>query len=331
MVNKIYITVTTTLFIALGFIISPSFVYADSSETFNNWLLEFKQEAIQKGITKNTIKLGLIDIKPIPRIIELDRKQPESTMSFKKYLSLIVNQRRVNIGQKLLNENLSLLKEVSTRFGVQPRFIVSLWGIETNYGKNTGGFSVISALVTLAYDGRRSKYFRKELIYALQIIDQGHITPGDMKGSWAGAMGQSQFMPSSFMKFAYDFNGDGSKDIWNDKGDVFASAANYLSGVGWRSDITWGREVSLPHNFDANLANIKITKKMSQWRTLGVRRVDGAELPLREINASIVIPGKTSGPSYLVYDNYRALLRWNRSYYFATAVGILSDKISINQ
>ena len=225
---------------------------------------------------------------------------------------------------------MSLLKEVSTQFGVQPRFIVSLWGIETNYGKNTGGFSVLSALVTLAYDGRRSKYFRKELIYALKIIDEGHITPKNMKGSWAGAMGQSQFMPSSFMRFAYDFNGDGAKDIWNDKGDVFASAANYLSGVGWKSDITWGREVSLPQNFDFKLANIKIIKKMSVWRALGVTRADGSKLPLREINASIILPGKTGGPSYLIYDNYRALLRWNRSYYFATAVGILSDKISVN-
>ena len=330
MVNKIYIKIATTTFIMLSFIISPSFVHADSTQAFNKWLLEFKQEASQRGITKNTIDLGLIDVKPIPRIIELDRKQPESTMSFNKYLTLIVSQRRVNIGKKLLNENLPLLKEVSTQFGVQPRFIVSLWGIETNYGKNTGGFSVLSALVTLAYDGRRSKYFRKELIYALKIIDEGHITPSNMKGSWAGAMGQSQFMPSSFMRFAYDFNGDGAKDIWNDKGDVFASAANYLSGVGWKSDITWGREVSLPQNFDFKLANIKIIKKMSVWRALGVTRADGSKLPLREINASIILPGKTGGPSYLIYDNYRALLRWNRSYYFATAVGILSDKISVN-
>ena len=330
MVNKIYIKIAITTFIMLSFIISPSFVHADSTQAFNKWLLEFKQEASQRGITKNTIDLGLIDVKPIPRIIELDRKQPESTMSFNKYLTLIVSQRRVNLGKKLLNQNLPLLKEVSTQFGVQPRFIVSLWGIETNYGKNTGGFSVLSALVTLAYDGRRSKYFRKELIYALKIIDEGHITPNNMKGSWAGAMGQSQFMPSSFMRFAYDFNGDGAKDIWNDKGDVFASAANYLSGVGWKSDITWGREVSLPQNFDFKLANIKIIKKMSVWRALGVTRADGSKLPLREINASIILPGKTGGPSYLIYDNYRALLRWNRSYYFATAVGILSDKISVN-
>ena len=330
MVNKIYIKIAITTFIMLSFIISPSFVHADSTQAFNKWLLEFKQEASQRGISKKTIDLGLIDVKPIPRIIELDRKQPESTMSFNKYLTLIVSQRRVNIGKKLLNQNLPLLKEVSTQFGVQPRFIVSLWGIETNYGKNTGGFSVLSALVTLAYDGRRSKYFRKELIYALKIIDEGHITPSNMKGSWAGAMGQSQFMPSSFMRFAYDFNGDGAKDIWNDKGDVFASAANYLSGVGWKSDITWGREVSLPQNFDFKLANIKIIKKMSVWRALGVTRADGSKLPLREINASIILPGKTGGPSYLIYDNYRALLRWNRSYYFATAVGILSDKISVN-
>jgi membrane-bound lytic murein transglycosylase B len=267
-------------------------------------------------------------VAPIPRIIELHRRQPESTLTFEQYVDRIVNNTRIDRGRARLTENSPLLNEVAGKFGVQPRFIVALWGVETNFGQNTGGFSVIAALSTLAYDGRRSKYFRGELIEALRIVDQGHIRPENMKGSWAGAMGQSQFMPSSFVNYAYDYDGDGAKDIWTTSADVFASAANYLSGVGWKSDITWGREVRLPEGFDPELASMKIIKQMSEWQALGVRRVDGTDLPTREIPASVIFPGKVGGPAYIVYDNYRALLRWNRSLYFATAVGLLSDKIA---
>ena len=314
--------------IALGAAITVSPVNAQTDTAFADWLTDLRAEAVLEGISSETLDASFAGVEPIPRIIELDRRQPESTLTFEQYVDRIVSNARVDRGRARLAENSPLLQEVAAKFGVQPRFVVALWGIETNFGQNTGGFSVIAALATLAYDGRRSKYFRGELLDALRIVDQGHIRPEVMKGSWAGAMGQSQFMPSSFMNFAYDYDGDGAKDIWNTSADVFASAANYLSGVGWKSDITWGREIRVPEGFDPALANIKVVKKMSEWQALGVRRADGSALPTREIDASVVYPGKVGGSAYLVYDNYRALLRWNRSLYFATAVGLLSDKIA---
>lgn len=303
-------------------------VQAQSDPAFAAWLSDLRDEARQAGIREATLDASFAGVEPIPRVIELDRRQPETTLTFQQYVERIVSNARIERGRARLAENSPLLNEVAAKFGVQPRFIVALWGIETNFGQNTGGFSVIAALATLAYDGRRSQFFRRELLDALRIVDQGHIAPQDMKGSWAGAMGQSQFMPSSFMNYAYDYNGDGAKDIWNTEADVFASAANYLSGVGWRPDITWGREVRLPDGFDPALADLEVVKKLSEWQALGVRRADGRNLPTRDLDASIVFPGEVGGPAYLVYDNYRAILRWNRSFYFATAVGLLSDKIA---
>jgi len=208
---------------------------------------------------------------------------------------------------------------------VQPRFIVAFWGIETDFGRLDGGFSVVAALATLAYDGRRSKFFRGELIRAIRILDQGHITPERMKGSWAGAMGNFQFMPSSFENFAVDYDGDGKRDIWRNKKDAFASAANYLSKSGWKNDQTWGRQITLPAGFDQKLVGLKVRKRMSEWQALGVRKVDGSALPKRELMASLV--QATRGPVFLTYNNYRVILKWNRSTYFAVAVGTLAEKI----
>ena len=318
----------TAIAAALGAAITASPAGAQTDPAFAAWLTELRAEARDAGISKQTLDASFKGVAPIARIIELDRRQPESTLTFEQYVDRIVSKARIDRGRARLAEHSPLLQEVAVKFGVQPRFIVALWGIETNFGQNTGGFSVIAALSTLAFDGRRSKYFRGELLAALRIVEQGHIKPENMKGSWAGAMGQSQFMPSSFVTYAYDYDGDGAKDIWNTSADVFASAANYLSGVGWNADITWGREVRLPEGFDPALADIKVVKRLSEWQTLGVRRADGRDLPVRDLPASVVYPGKVGGSAYVVYDNYRALLRWNRSLYFATAVGLLSDKIA---
>lgn len=295
---------------------------------FVKWLEGLRADALANGISQSTLDRSLVDVAPIPRIIELDRHQPESTTTFEKYQARIVNATRIKIGRERLAKHRELLTEIGDQFGVQPRFIVALWGIETNFGSFTGGFPVVHALATLAYDGRRSKYFRGELLKALQIIDEGHIEPADMKGSWAGAMGQSQFMPSSFLNFAHDYNGDGAKDIWNTQADVFASAANYLKGVGWNDDITWGRKVALPDGFDGSLISLDVVKSIGEWQALGVRRADGRDLPTRNIPASILRPGGEGGQAFIIYDNYRAILRWNRSHYFAMAVGQLSDRIA---
>jgi membrane-bound lytic murein transglycosylase B len=315
--------------LALPFWLAAGAAKAQSDDArFLNWLEDLRTDALANGISQGTLDRSLVDVAPIPRIIELDRHQPESTVSFEKYQARTVNATRIKIGRERLAKHRTLLNEIGDKFGVQPRFIVALWGIETNFGQFTGGFPVVHALATLAYDGRRSKYFRGELLKALQIIEEGHIEPAEMKGSWAGAMGQSQFMPSSFLNFAHDYNGDGAKDIWNTQSDVFASAANYLKGVGWRDDITWGRKVTLPDDFDGSLVSLDVVKPISDWQGLGVRRTDGSDLPARDIPASILRPGGEDGQAFIIYDNYRAILRWNRSHYFAMAVGQLSDRIA---
>ena len=306
----------------------PTQAIAVPDAKFLKWLEGVRTEARANGISDSILERSLTGIEPIPRVIELDRNQPESTITFTQYITRIVNGTRVNTGRTKLDEHIKILEEVGREFGVQPRFIVALWGIETNFGQFTGGFSVVNALATLAYDGRRSSYFRGELMKALQILEEGHILPENMKGSWAGAMGQSQFMPSSFLTYAHDQNGDGTKDIWNTQADVFASAANYLKGVGWNDDLTWGREIKLPADFDVSIASLDFVKSIGDWQQLGVRRTDGTDLPLRDLPASIILPGGPEQPAFMIYENYRAILRWNRSHYFAIAVGLLSDRIA---
>tara|TARA_Y100000590_G_C15609528_1_gene973299 strand:- start:275 stop:1291 length:1017 start_codon:yes stop_codon:yes gene_type:complete len=299
-----------------------------NQDDWERWLTELKQEALNKGISNQTLNAAFKDITPIKRVIELDRKQPEFTLTFDQYLKHVVPKQRIAKGRLLLKEYRELLNEVSREFKVQPRFIVALWGIETDYGRVTGGFKVIDSLATLAFDGRRSSYFRKELFYALQILDEGHIAVDKMKGSWAGAMGQPQFMPSSFINFAIDFDKDGKKDIWRNKIDVFASAANYLTNVGWDNSQTWGREVKLPNNFKKTYISNKTIKKIGEWQKKGVRLVNGKDLPKRQLNSKIIFADKKEKRAFMVYNNFQSTLRWNRSIYFALAVGMLADKIS---
>lgn len=315
-------------FLLIVFGLSISLISNTSAEDFNTWLDKLKTEAKRQGISQKTIDSSLIGIKPIPRVIELDRKQPEFTLTFAEYLKRVVSDRRITIGKSKLKKHEELLRQISSKYGVQSRYIVALWGIETDFGRITGGFPVISSLATLAHDGRRSKFFRKELFLALKIVDGGHILAKDMIGSWAGAMGQNQFMPSSFHAYAVDYDNDGSKDIWKTLPDVFASIANYLSKSGWRADQTWGRPVRLPENFSRKFLGRKIKKPLSEWHQLGVRKLSGQYLPKRNLLSSIIRPEKSQiGPAFVIYNNYEVILKWNRSNYFATAVGILSDKI----
>ncbi len=294
---------------------------------FPQWLKELRAEASQNGIREEILSSAFDDIKLIPRVIELDRKQPEFSLTFAQYMERVVPNSRVQKGRKKLAENKALLEEVGKKFGVQPRFIVAFWGIETDFGRVTGGFKLIPALATLAHDGRRSTYFRKELMNALKILNGNHIKVDDMVGSWAGAMGQCQFMPSSFLNFAIDYDGDGRKDIWTTKADVFGSAANYLSRSGWKADQTWGRAVTLPAGFNPELANLKVVKPLTEWSQLGVLKADGSTLPTRDLPASIVFTEGPGSAAYLIYNNYRTILKWNRSTYFAVAVGTLADRI----
>ncbi len=298
-----------------------------NSQDFESWLMDLRREAQAKGITPRTLDEALTGVRPIDRVLELDRRQPEFTLTFRDYLARVVNDARVEKGRRLLEENRALLERIGRKYGVQPRFIVALWGIESDYGRLTGGFPVIAALATLAFDGRRSAFFRQELLNALRIIDEGHISAAAMTGSWAGAMGQSQFMPSSFLSFAVDYDGDGRRDIWTSLPDVFASIANYLSRSGWSEELTWGRPVSLPPNFPSDQAGLSVRKTLAEWNAQGVRKLDGSPLPARDLLASVIRPGDGED-AFLAYDNYRVIMKWNRSQFFATAVGTLADRLA---
>lgn len=295
---------------------------------FDGWVKTFKAEAIKNGISSSLLNQAFDGVAPIPRIIALDRKQPESRMTFGEYRKKIVSRLRIQRGREMMAQHRDLLNTIGEQYGVQPRFIVALWGIETFYGKNSGSYRMIDALATLAFDGRRSQYFRTELLNALKILQDGHTTLERMKSSWAGAMGQCQFMPSSFLQLAVDHDGDGRKDIWNTPADVFASAANYLSQSGWKGKQIWGRRAHLPEGFNIQQASLKISKPLYDWQSLGVRKSDGSDLPIVSMKASLVLPDGTGGPAYLIYNNYRVIMKWNRSTYFATSVGLLADALA---
>jgi len=298
------------------------------SEDFSTWLEGLRQEARAKGISETTLHEALDNLQPIPRIIELDRKQPEFTQTFWRYLDARVTEGRIERGRMLLELHAELLAGIEKQYGVQPRFLVAFWGLETNFGDYLGSFPVIGSLATLAHDPRRSEFFRSELLAALSIIDGGHITVNEMLGSWAGAMGQPQFMPSTFVRFAVDADGDGRQDIWHSLPDVFASAANFLSGSGWQKDKTWGREVRLPAGFNLELTGIEVEKSLAAWQILGVRKMNGDDLPRDNMKGSLLLPAGHAGPAFLVYHNYRTILQWNRSDLYAIAVGHLADRLA---
>jgi len=298
---------------------------------FAKWLEGLKVEALSQGISASTLEKALGGISPIPRVIELDRSQPERKWTLEEYLSKVVTEARVQSGKEHLAKHRQLLEEAESNYGVQGSVLTALWGIESDFGRLPGRFPVIASVATLAYDGRRGSYFRKELLLALRILDQGHISPEEMTGSWAGAMGHFQFMPSTFVEYALDADGDGRKDIWNNLPDAVASAANYLASMGWKRGLPWGSEVRLPKKFDSSLIGQDARRPVSAWRSLGIRGRDGGPLNLSwDGEAWLVAPQWPGGRAFLVNRNYRALYRWNPSHSFAIAVGILSDKIGSN-
>lgn len=318
------------LIITLSLLISNATLAGDQA-SYNVWVNQFKQKARADGISETTLNAAFNGSQFKSRVIELDRKQPESKMTFAQYKDRIVSSQRVKQGRHEFKKHRALLDEIGSAYGVQPQYIVALWGIETNFGTNTGGFDVIDALGTLAFEGRRAEFFGKELMNALKIIDSGHIAASDMKGSWAGAMGQSQFMPSSFNAYAQDYNKDGKKDIWNTKADVFASAANYLARSGWKGDEKWGRLVKARGIIPSEWNDRNNMQPLSVWRNRGVTLPNGTPLPQADIKGALVAPDGVSGPIYMAYNNYNVIMKWNRSTYFATSVGLLADAIAAGQ
>jgi membrane-bound lytic murein transglycosylase B len=299
---------------------------AAAAESFPAWLDGLRDEARRAGIAPATLDRTLGGLKPIPRVIDLDRRQPETRLTFAEYRARVISDARVRRGRGLRRQHAALLERVAERYGVPAEVIVSLWGIESSFGDSQGSFPVIGALATLAWDGRRAGLFRRELIAALRILDRGDVSPGEMYGSWAGAMGQCQFMPSTYLAYAVDGDGDGRRDIWRSLPDIFASIANYLRAAGWNPGLRWGREVRVPPGAELP-TGLDHEAPLDDWAKSGVRLADGGPLPAAPVEASLVAVDSGRGPSYLVYANFRAIMVWNRSTYFALSVGLLSDLV----
>ncbi|MGX5174308.1 lytic murein transglycosylase [Aliikangiella sp. IMCC44653] len=297
------------------------------AEKFNAWKQNLKADFIKQGASEDFAVEIIQSLEYLPKVIRLDRRQPEGTMTHEEYLTKVIPESKVKAARKAYKSNIDELTKAEKKTGVAARFIVALWGKETHFGRITGNYHVPSSLATLAFDGRRASFFRKELLAAVKILAEGHIGLNEMQGSWAGAMGNCQFMPSSFLRLAVDANGDGKKDIWSDKQDIFASMGNYLSQSGWKPNQTWGRQVKLTQPFENYPIGKKHKRPLSEWQDLGVKRADLSELPNANIDAYLIAPGGQKGRIYLVYNNFDVLMRWNRSHYFATGVGYLADRI----
>ncbi len=316
----------------LAAVLSPALIHAaepaSNSPEFQLCVAGLKETALERGISSAVVERDLASVNYVARVIELDRKQPEFSESFATYFDRRVTQDRIVRGRALMQEHQQLLNRISREFGVPAQYLVAFWGLETNFGSFFGKMPVLDSLATLACDPRRSDYFTGELINALKIIDEGSITAEKMQGSWAGAMGHTQFMPSVFLRYAIDYDGDGKRDLWGSLPDALASAANFLRGIGWQKQQRWGREVSLPKNFPFEKAGLANSLPLAQWQSLGVRQTGGASLPNEDMTAALLVPTGHEGPAFLVYDNFHVIMRWNRAEAYALAVGHLADRIN---
>lgn len=295
---------------------------------FVAWRDAFKTEALAAGVSAATFDRAFDGVLPNFDILAKDDVQPEYTKPIWAYLDTAVSPEHVATGRQRLADNKAALRKATKPYGVPPQIVIAIWGLESAYGVNTGGYNVIEALATMAYGSRRPDVFRQNLIDALLILEHGDITPEDMQGSWAGAMGQTQFMPAAFRQYAVDGDGDGKRDIWRSLPDVFASTASFLAAHGWKPGEPWGAEVRLPAKFDWEQAEMDVTKTVTEWRKLGVKRADGKAMPKLNAPASIIAPAGHRGPAFIVFENFRTILDYNNSLSYALAVAHLADVIT---
>jgi membrane-bound lytic murein transglycosylase B len=281
-----------------------------------------------KGISERVVDEVLGRVTQQERVLELDRRQPEFTLPFTEYYNRRVTPERVARGRGLLAEHARMLRDIEREFGVPDQYLVAFWGLETNFGAYFGDLPVTDSLTTLACDTRRSTFFTAELMEALRIVDAGDIPAERLKGSWAGAMGHVQFMPSIFQRYAVDADDDGRRDLWGSVHDAMASAANFLRASGWDRGLRWGREVRLPRGFDYLLAGRDRERPLSEWVDLGVTDAFGGALPRLAISAALLVPSGHAGPAFLTYRNFDVIMRWNRSEFYALSVGRLADEIA---
>ncbi len=296
---------------------------ADFGACVGNW----QDMARDAGLSSRVVEQIIPRLSPQPRVIELDRRQPEFTSSFADYLGRRVTDSRIEKGQQLLQSHAALLEGLTRQYGVPGRFLVAFWGLETNFGGYLGDTPTLDALATLACDARRSDYFTAELLQALALIERHDLDPARMRGSWAGAMGQTQFMPSNYARYGVDGDGDGRIDLWGSIPDALTSAAHFLQQLGWEPEMRWGREVRLPSGFDYGLAGRGNARPLRDWARLGVRHAEGGPLPVADFDAALIVPAGHQGPAFLVYRNFRTIMRWNNSEFYALSVGLLADRL----
>lgn len=297
--------------------------------TFQQWRDKFREEALAAGIEPQLFDQAFSGISPDPAILRADRSQPEFTRPVWEYLEGAMSSTRLSSGRRLLEEHAQMLAAIEQRYGVDRNILVSIWGLESNFGANMGNNLVIRALATLAHEGRRPDFAHEQLLAALEILQRGDITPDDMLGSWAGAMGQTQFIPTTYNVHAVDFDGNGKRDIWHSSADALASAANYLQASNWQTGQLWGMEVQLPDGFDYALADMSIRKPISEWNNLGITTTRGIALNLEhpEQTGSLLLPAGHRGPAFIVMDNFRSILRYNNSTSYALAIGLMSQRL----
>lgn len=297
-----------------------------SSLPWPQYIKQLRAEALQQGIRPSVFDAAMQGLKaPVRKVMKLDRTQPEKRLTYLKYRNTRATAYRIKLGRKEMQRYNGLLHKIGRQYGVSPCFITAIWGLETSYGRFMGSFPVIHSLATLSYDNRRGAFFRKQLFYALHILNDGHVALKDYKGEWAGASGQPQFLPSSWYHYAIDYNGDGKKDIWKSMGDIFASIANYLKQHGWQRDQEWSINVVLPSGITKSQMNLKHSKSVSAWRAMGVRPAKGYSFPSSNLQASIIRP--YGGPDMMVFKNFKVIMRWNRSIYYAGTVGYSAESI----
>lgn len=317
--------VTRCLLACIGLLFFATGAIAEQ-QNWSSWVVDLRKEALAEGISPRVFDEAFSTIhEPSRKVKGLARSQPEHRLTYLKYRNSRIDNSRIVEGRQQYKKHKALLDEIGNRFGVDPCFILAFWGMETSYGGYMGNFPVIQSLATLAYDSNRRAFFRKELLLALHILNDGHVDLQHFKGEWAGASGHPQFLPTSWVKYAVDYDGDGRKDIWESKPDAFASIANYMKKNGWQTGEPWAVYVKLPTHFDKTLEGKTIIKSVREWDAMGVRTEQGQALPYQNLQASIIQP--LGGPVFLAYPNYKMILRYNNSIYYAGAIGYLADKI----
>lgn len=318
-------SLSTLSFVSHGQDVSTA---TDGQEDFPACIARLQNQALKAGVSEKTTQDVLGQVKALPKLLSYDRNQPEFVQTFTGYFSKRVNNWRINKGREKLAQHRQFLAKLTQQYGVPAHYLIAFWGLETNFGGYKGKIPTIAALTTLACDQRRSAYFSDELVQALLLLERENLTPEKMIGSWAGAMGHTQFMPTAYMKYAKDGDDDGKVDLWDNELDALASAANFLQNLGWKAGYRWGREVLLPENFDYQLADKSQPKALSFWADNQVTQVNGQPLGKSDIQAALVVPAGHTGSAFLIYANFEVILRWNNSEYYGIAVGHLADRIA---